>query len=369
MNRIMLHFPAPKMSPKSLLSKKEAYDFCSWKQYVLLFNRVTKNDRDDDLDSNVLFEISVAIKPKYDKTLTPFSDLIDLLLSTKKETTISFDDQPERFICHYFDEVTIYPLGRLARETPPAYGDVFMANWKTNFVAVEEMSIDINLSRAPREHSKDKLYFPNAFGIEDLRFRHILDCFRIYNDLCPSHAISSRNITYIYKRLNFVQNELFDMKNPDYKTNFNFEQDKHRYWIPPEDVVLKKLTPGKIEKVIAAFNENWALLEEMESAYKTYGHGWRYCSSPALDYIRELLRVYGDFLRKYEIASYCLNCDYYFHFRKGKKFCSLSSDGRNCGKSYRNQRDYMKHKDGRRKRAQEYMRSYRKLLSDKGVRK
>lgn len=374
----MLHFPAPKINPKKL-SQKDWKDLLQWKGYSLIFNRVTKDDRDNNLDSNVILEVSLYVRPKYDINLTQFSDLIDLLLDTRKETTIFYSDLPDRFLGHYFDELTIYPLGRIPQEWPTTYGNIFMPNWKRNFLAVDEIEIDINLSNDPRESGKDSIFLPNAFDLEDHRFRNILDCFQIYNELAPQHSLSRGHAIYFYKRLNYLKNELFDIANPEDVFEYNaldangkgphtVREERHRYWIPSKDISLKNSARKKAPRIIGVFNENWKLLEDLENSYKSAGH-FRDHSSAATNYLREILKTYGHFLRKYEIASFCLNCECYFHYKKGKKFCSLSTDGRNCGKIYRNQMDYIKHRDSRKKRSLDQMRAYRQLLHEKGVRK
>lgn len=55
----------------------------------------------------------------------------------------------------------------------------------------------------------------------------------------------------------------------------------------------------------------------------------------------------GWILSQEKTLSECGHCGAFFRYRKGKKYCSLLSEGRDCGKKARAKRDYQKHRDKR----------------------
>jgi len=65
----------------------------------------------------------------------------------------------------------------------------------------------------------------------------------------------------------------------------------------------------------------------------------------------------------------CQNCGDFCKYYRNKKFCSLTSDGKNCGKSASNDRDYQAHKPERQAKAAEYQRKRRALMKKLGVKK
>jgi len=66
-------------------------------------------------------------------------------------------------------------------------------------------------------------------------------------------------------------------------------------------------------------------------------------------------------LREDKVLSSCDYCGHFFRYRKNKKFCSLLTEKRDCGKKARNKRDYTKHREKRLIYSREQMRLYREL--------
>lgn len=62
--------------------------------------------------------------------------------------------------------------------------------------------------------------------------------------------------------------------------------------------------------------------------------------------------------------SYCHYCHKLIRYRRNKIYCSLSSEGRDCGKKARNRRDYQKHRDKRLAYYRNEMRTSRKFIQD-----
>jgi hypothetical protein len=73
-------------------------------------------------------------------------------------------------------------------------------------------------------------------------------------------------------------------------------------------------------------------------------------------------------LLKNEINQ-CQLCGDYFKHLKGKKYCSLKSEGKDCGTKARNKRFYKDHKDTILPKARKTTRELRKWYKEKGVKK
>lgn len=63
----------------------------------------------------------------------------------------------------------------------------------------------------------------------------------------------------------------------------------------------------------------------------------------------------------------CGNCGRYCSYKEGKKFCSPTADGRNCGKKARSKRNYRAHLDERRIKSRHDMQEVRKFFKEKGL--
>ncbi len=75
-----------------------------------------------------------------------------------------------------------------------------------------------------------------------------------------------------------------------------------------------------------------------------------------------LIKMYeslADELVERRLLSKCNFCENHFLFDKGKKYCSLRSDGKDCGTRARNKRYYSKHRNKILPRAKVYARKYR----------
>jgi len=68
-----------------------------------------------------------------------------------------------------------------------------------------------------------------------------------------------------------------------------------------------------------------------------------------------------------KIISQCSFCGNVFPYKKGKLFCSLKAEGKDCGKSARNKRFYLKNKDKILPKAREATKELRKYYREKGI--
>ena len=69
------------------------------------------------------------------------------------------------------------------------------------------------------------------------------------------------------------------------------------------------------------------------------------------------------------IISRCAFCGNAFVFNQQKKFCSLISEGKDCGKKARNTAFYQKHKEAIKPKAKKAVSEFRKFCKEKGAKK
>lgn len=86
-------------------------------------------------------------------------------------------------------------------------------------------------------------------------------------------------------------------------------------------------------------------------------------------FLIKMLESFGDELIEKRLLSKCSLCGNYFKFLKGKKYCSLRNDGRDCGKKVRNKRHYKKHRKKILRKARQTTRELRAFYKEKGVKK
>jgi hypothetical protein len=109
------------------------------------------------------------------------------------------------------------------------------------------------------------------------------------------------------------------------------------------------------KQFLSQFNEfNDSLLET--DCYLT-----NFCYSAFDDLIEDMLDA--------EAVSECEHCCSLFPFEKNKKYCSLKSEGRNCGKTARNKKYYKRHRKRLSTRQRGETRLNRECLKSKGVKK
>jgi len=74
-------------------------------------------------------------------------------------------------------------------------------------------------------------------------------------------------------------------------------------------------------------------------------------------------------LHRKKIISRCAACGNAFVFDENKKYCSLLSEGKNCGKSARNKAYYQKYQDKVKVKKRQEMANWRKYLKEMNVKK
>lgn len=90
---------------------------------------------------------------------------------------------------------------------------------------------------------------------------------------------------------------------------------------------------------------------------------------PLYDFCYKFFDDLMDELINMQKIGKCEFCGNVFKYVKGKKYCSLLSEGKDCGKKARNKRFYTKHKDTILPKAKIDTQKYRKLLKEKNVKK
>ena len=76
-----------------------------------------------------------------------------------------------------------------------------------------------------------------------------------------------------------------------------------------------------------------------------------------------------DDLYQKKIISRCGLCGNAFVYNEHKKYCSLVSEGKDCGKKARNLAFYQKHKETIRPKAKQAVSEFRKFCKEKGAKK
>lgn len=106
-------------------------------------------------------------------------------------------------------------------------------------------------------------------------------------------------------------------------------------------------------------------LEELNQVQAKRGD----CNYPFTDFCYKFLdELIGDLIKEKQILR-CHFCGDYFQYHKGKKYCSLISEGKNCGKKARNQINYQRHKEQIKPKARKSMRELRACYKEYGVKK
>jgi hypothetical protein len=86
-------------------------------------------------------------------------------------------------------------------------------------------------------------------------------------------------------------------------------------------------------------------------------------------FLNKIYRSYSDELVRQKLFIKCAYCGQLAEYLKGKKYCSLSSDGRDCGKSARNRRYYATTGQKRLPKYRKTTKELRAFYKEKGVKK
>ncbi|MBU0478764.1 hypothetical protein KKC91_09395 [bacterium] len=86
-------------------------------------------------------------------------------------------------------------------------------------------------------------------------------------------------------------------------------------------------------------------------------------------FLIKMLESFGDELISRQLLSKCAFCEDYFRYLKGKKYCSLRAEGKDCGKSARNKRYYKKNTAKILPKARKSTRELREFYKEKGIKK
>jgi len=157
----------------------------------------------------------------------------------------------------------------------------------------------------------------------------------------------------------------------------NFLEDKN--WIKRVELITKFINNKDCQYFEYMIPENWksAISEEFlskESALKArikdsqrllnYFNDQVELKSPLESFIKSVYDSFGKRLYEDKLILKCNHCNRYIDYRERKKYCSLLSEGRDCGKAARNKRDYLKHKKKRKSYSRKEMRETRRYIKE-----
>lgn len=117
------------------------------------------------------------------------------------------------------------------------------------------------------------------------------------------------------------------------------------------EVDIYKLRINDAKKLLNDFNNTVEIKSSLEEFLKTFYDD------------------FGALLCEKEYLKKCELCNLYFNDRKNKKYCSMKTDGRDCGTQARNKRNYSKNKSKIKKHSRKEMRETRAFYKNKGVQK
>ena len=115
------------------------------------------------------------------------------------------------------------------------------------------------------------------------------------------------------------------------------------------------LTEGITDDLISRFNASYEMLLSV--------------NNPLINFCFDFMRDLSEDLQKSKVLSICQFCGMHFPYKKGKWYCSLLAEGRDCGKKARNKRFYEAHQKRLQKKSRGTMKELRDYYRSKGVRK
>ena len=367
------------MSKKKEPTEKKLMEIFNWDYYHIDFVKLLKDDGDNNLDSYFDFSFFIYIKPDKTPKNKYLKETIEFIQQVKKEETFSFNELPDFFKSFYFDEINIEKFGKLHDGLDRCFFNTLKNNHPKALPLVTDIEIGMNSSgRRYREDTKTKRFLKNYFGLNDERFKYFLESLNIFNELMPSHALSRQEYITFFNGLEEYKNNLFVISKPDYLYEYDAtkivdgkqiywkeKDEKHRFVVPFNRIKIKENL--NIEQVLEIRNSLWGLIypakERNIRKYDFYG----FTEHPFHYYFSELLSEYDYELQSRKIADKCWCCGDMFKYKKGKRYCSYSSEGKDCGKKYRNYKDYFRHHNKRKISSKRYMSEYRTLLKKHGI--
>ncbi|OGW83348.1 MAG: hypothetical protein A2987_01225 [Omnitrophica bacterium RIFCSPLOWO2_01_FULL_45_10] len=369
------------MPKKKELTEKEINELYNWDVYYLDCVRLLKDDGDQGLDSYFRFSPSVYIKPNKTPDDVYMRNLVGFFKGIKKEKTMSYEEMPDFFKSFYFDEIHI------EKAEEPDIGEdigehlhIFQENCKKGYPVLLDVDIELNSSgQRYRQNTRKKKYFIGYFGLRDLRFRNFIDALSLYNEFMPLQTISRRQFISFFNGLEDIKNRMFEFRNPEFKNTISTVSndgkmtrgtdliERYRFQIPFNNVSLRNNLSKNIDGLLEARNKLWGIIYPSESRKAMKYYFGRFSHHPIYDFFFQLLSEYDYELQTRQIADKCYYCGDMFKYKKGKKYCSIVSEKKDCGKKGRNFKDYLRHSDKRKARSKKYMSGYRKLLKQHGI--
>ncbi|MHA1919158.1 MAG: hypothetical protein ACTSWX_05375 [Promethearchaeota archaeon] len=199
----------------------------------------------------------------------------------------------------------------------------------------------------------------------------------IWNEYCLIEGKTSiyrdSFLLWLY-RLNSIINDLFE---------FPFLETNDYQWQLRYIFIRSLLKDKNTEKYEYYCEENWAKLLDLRFTREMATQARILDTKNLLNVFHKEIKPinalerflicfyngFGNKLCKDKLLARCHFCNDYIKYKKGKKYCSLSIEGKDCGKKARNKRYYEKRG---KKRLEKYRRSTRELREfyrEKGIKK
>jgi len=370
------------MSKKKEFSEEELKELFNWEEYYLDCVKTLKDDGDSGLDSYFRFSVFVYIRPDIEPKNVYMKELVNLFRGVTKERTLSHKEMPELFRSFYFDEINIEKFDEPLTEDIAHHFNIFRENYAKGYPVLIEFEMEMNsIGNQYRVDTKTRKYLVNYFGLQDLRFTHFLNSLSLFNELMPFQVVPRQEFISFFNGLENLKNYIFNFKNPDYNDSINTVSidnnkmtkeivagKKYRFLIPLSNVKLRDDINENMDKLLETRNKLWEMIYPSKQRSTTMYSLGQFTTHPIHEFFFRLMAEnYDRELYIRQITEICRNCGDMFKYKKGKKFCSVSSEGKDCGKKYRSNRDYLKHRRKRKLRSKKYMSEYRKLLREHGI--
>jgi hypothetical protein len=372
----------PKKKELSENEQEELKELINWEVYYLDCVKNLPDDEDSGLDSYFRFSVFVYIRPDIEPQNITMKEIVNLFKSIKKERTLSNEEMPELFKSFYFDEINIEKFDEPLLEDIGHYFNIFQKNYAKGYPVLTDVEMEMNSAgNQYRTDTKKRKYLVNYFGLQDLRFEYFLDSLALYNELMPFQPVSRQEFISFFNGLENIKNYIFNFKNPDYRDSINtvsidnnkmtkntVVDYKYRFQIPFSNVKLRADINENIEELLKIRNKLWEIIYPSKQRNTTMYSLGQFYTHPIYESFSQIMADnYDRELQIRRVADVCWNCGDMFKYKKGKKFCSMASEEKDCGKQYRNNRDYFKHRKKRKLRSKKYMSEYRKLLRKHGI--
>jgi hypothetical protein len=352
--------------------KKKIPDFKDWEHGFLYCVRKEHSDLDD---YRVLYVCGLSISPELSKRGPEYKQLADAL---KKEDG---DFLAEYFSSIDFEEIQVTWGTPCKNKNPleavfhyPYFGEkwsvitdfdikVFM-DLKHGYLGnrlIDEKDSPYGVH--PRPEQKYFYYLPQYS-------RSAINGLHLFNALSFENTTHLMRFYSIWKGLREIQDLLFhyDFDSMSEET----EESYTKLYVPKKILWIDQALKGNPKPLLEKANELESFLtvnrnhyadayEELKAAGVFREH-YGFCKNAFEGFLRHILKAFMDEAIANEFVQRCDFCGAYFEYKEGKRYCSLKSEGKDCGSKIRDKRDYSKHKQKRIKAKKAWTQKTRKEI-------